>query len=66
MDSIRLLDMHLVPPVRSQTIYHAVAYALDAESPDTIILVGPTEPYVCIGFHQELDKERKPPGDVGR
>ncbi len=57
MDGIRLLDMHLVPPVRSQTIYHAVAYAMDAESPDTIILVGPTEPYVCIGFHQELEKE---------
>ncbi len=57
MDTIRLLDLQLVPPVRSQTIYHAVAYALDANSPDTIILVGPTEPYVCIGFHQELDKE---------
>jgi lipoate-protein ligase A len=57
MDDIRLLDMQLVPPVRSQTIYHAVAYALDARSPDTIILVGPTEPYVCIGYHQELDKE---------
>lgn len=57
MDDVRLLDMHLVPPVRSQTIYHAVAYALDNESPDTIILVGPTEPYVCIGFHQELEKE---------
>jgi lipoate-protein ligase A len=57
MNEIRLLDMGLVPPVRSQTIYHAVAYALDANSPDTIILVGPTEPYVCIGFHQELEKE---------
>jgi lipoate-protein ligase A len=57
MMDIRLLDMGLVPPVRSQTIYHAVAYALGADSPDTIILVGPTAPYVCIGFHQELDKE---------
>lgn len=26
-------------------------------SPDTIILVGPREPYVCIGYHQEADKE---------
>ncbi len=57
MDAIRLLDLHLVPPVRSQTIYHAIAYALDQSSPDTIVLVGPTGPYVCIGFHQELDKE---------
>jgi lipoate---protein ligase len=57
MDSIRLLDLGTVPPVRSQTIYHAVAYAMDEHSPDTIILVAPTNPYVCIGFHQELDKE---------
>lgn len=54
---VRLLDLELVPPVRSQTIYHAVAYALDDNSPDTIILVAPTDPYVCIGFHQELEKE---------
>ncbi len=57
MQPIRLLDLGLVPSVRSQTIYHAVAYAMDEHSPDTIIVVGPTEPYVCIGFHQELDKE---------
>ena len=54
---IRLLELGHVPPVRSQTIYHAVAYALDADTPDTIILVAPTDPYVCIGFHQELEKE---------
>ena len=54
---IRLLDLGLVPPVRSQTIYHAVAYALDETTPDTLILVAPTEPYVSIGFHQELEKE---------
>jgi lipoate-protein ligase A len=57
MNDIRLLDLGLVPPIRSQTIYHAVAYALDENTPDTIILVAPTEPYVCIGFHQELLKE---------
>src|SRR5512136_2678247 len=59
MDAIRLLDLGLVPPIRSQTIYHAVAYAMDdaSRSPDTIILVAPTDPYVCIGFHQELLKE---------
>lgn len=57
MQPIRLLDLGLVPSVRSQTIYHAVAYALDENTPDTIILVAPNEPYVCIGFHQELDKE---------
>ena len=57
MNDIRLLDLGLVPPVRSQTIYHGVAYALDADARDTIILVAPSDPYVCIGFHQELEKE---------
>jgi lipoate-protein ligase A len=57
MDIIRLLDLGFVSPIRSQTIYHAVAYALDEDTPDTIIIVAPSDPYVCIGFHQELEKE---------
>jgi lipoate-protein ligase A len=57
MNPIRILDLGLVSPLRSQAIYHGVAYALTPETPDTIILVGPTDPYVCIGYHQELEKE---------
>lgn len=57
MDDIRLLDLGFVSPIRSQTIYHAVAYALDENTADTIIIVAPSTPYVCIGFHQELEKE---------
>jgi lipoate-protein ligase A len=57
MDPIRVLDMGLISPVRSQAIYHGVAYALRPDTPDTVILVGPTDPYVCIGYHQELEKE---------
>jgi len=54
---IRLLDLGSVSPLRSQTTYHAVAYALTQDSPDTIILVSPEQPYVCIGYHQDVDKE---------
>lgn len=54
---IRLLDLGFVPPLDSQTVYHAVGHALTADSPDTIILVSPDRPYVCIGYHQELEKE---------
>jgi lipoate---protein ligase len=43
--------------VFSQSIYHAVAHVMDGHSPDTIILVSPVDPYVCIGVHQELEKE---------
>jgi lipoate---protein ligase len=54
---LRLLDLGFVSPLRSQTVYHAVAYAMTDESPDTIILVSPSAPYVCAGYHQELEKE---------
>jgi lipoate-protein ligase A len=57
MAAIRLLDVGLVSPLRSQTLFHAVAYAMDAATPDTIMLVSTEQPYVSIGFHQEADKE---------
>lgn len=57
MKPIRLLDLGLVPPIRSQTIYHAVGHAMTTDSPDTIILVSPDHPYVCIGYHQDLERE---------
>src|SRR3990170_2757619 len=54
---IRLLDLAPVSPLRSQTIYHAVGYALGADSPDTIMLVSPNAPYVSIGRHQDAARE---------
>ncbi len=49
--------MESVSPVRSQTVYHAVGYAMKEDTPDTIILVSPHTPYVCIGYHQDIEKE---------
>lgn len=41
-----------------QSIYEAVARAVTEEtSPNTLILIYPESPYVCIGIHQELEKE---------
>ena len=54
---IRLLDLEPLDPLRSQTIYHAVGYALREDSPDTIMLVSPNAPYVSIGRHQDVDRE---------
>jgi len=54
---IRLVDAGSVPAVRSQTVYHAAARAMAADTPDTIIVVCPSEPYVCVGFHQDLEQE---------
>lgn len=57
MRTIRLLDLGTVPAIRSQTCYHAAARALAEGAPDTMILVSPAAPYVCIGYHQDLSKE---------
>ncbi|MCB0642470.1 MAG: lipoate--protein ligase family protein, partial [Phaeodactylibacter sp.] len=54
---IRFIDAGKVPYLRSQTIYHAVAYALTPDSPDTVILSQPGSPYVCVGFHQDVEQE---------
>ncbi|MBI4674320.1 MAG: lipoate--protein ligase family protein [Chloroflexi bacterium] len=54
---IRLLDFGLLSPLRSQVVYHAAAYAMTPDSPNTIILVSSNHPYVCIGVHQDLEKE---------
>jgi len=57
MKRIRLLDLQTVPPLRSQTCYHAAAGILAEGDPDTIILVSPSSPYVCVGYHQDLERE---------
>jgi lipoate-protein ligase A len=54
---IRLLSMEGVSPLRSQTVYHAVGYAMKPDTPNTIILVSPNAPYVCVGYHQDVEKE---------
>ena len=57
MKKIRLLNLGTVTPLRSQTCYHAAAEALVEGAPDTIIMVSPASPYVCVGYHQDLDRE---------
>lgn len=56
-ECVRLLDLGDVSYLRSQTIYHAVARVLGPDAPDTIVLLSPREPYVCIGYHQDLGQE---------
>lgn len=59
MNGVRLLDLGAVPPLRSQALYHGLAEAMDADSPDTIAILRPASPYFCVGYHQspraELD-----------
>jgi len=58
METWRLIDLGKAEPLIAQTFYEAVARSVDSGSTaNTIILVQPSSPYVCIGYHQELEKE---------
>jgi lipoate-protein ligase A len=58
VEAWRLLDLGELDPLEAQTLYEAVALAIDRDTaPNTIILCYPSKPYVCLGFHQELEKE---------
>jgi lipoate-protein ligase A len=49
---IRRLDLGMVSPLRSQAIYHGLAAAMEATTPDTVVFCSPSAPYVCVGYHQ--------------
>lgn len=58
METWRLIDLGMVEPLMAQAFYEAVAHAIDRGlSPNTIILCQPSSPYICLGFHQILEKE---------
>jgi len=52
-----VLYLYDQPAVRSQSIYHAVAYEMGRDDPDTILITSPATAYVSIGFHQEAELE---------
>lgn len=54
-EAVRLLMLGAVPWIRTQSLYHALAELMTEETPDTIILARPQEPYVCVGYHQSLN-----------
>lgn len=55
--SFRVIDGGKVSWLDSQVIYHAVAAAMSGLGEPTMTLVNPSKPYICIGYHQELEKE---------
>ncbi|HVB23112.1 MAG TPA: biotin/lipoate A/B protein ligase family protein [Ktedonobacteraceae bacterium] len=55
--SFRVIDGGTISWLDSQVIYHAVASAISGTSEPTLTLVSPSKPYICIGYHQELEKE---------
>lgn len=58
MEEWRLIDLGSAEPLIAQGFYEAVALAIDRGlASNTIILVQPSSPYVCIGYHQRLEEE---------
>lgn len=54
--SIRLIYMGQIPGWQTQAVYHTVAEMMTEDTPDTIIITQPADKYVCLGYHQSLDK----------
>lgn len=50
---MHLHDLGSVPWAESQLIYHA----LPRLGREALVLLSPADPYVCIGYHQDLDQE---------
>ncbi len=53
MEPVRLLDLATVSWLESQALYHGLAAAMVAETPDTLVLVQPDAPHFCVGYHQD-------------
>lgn len=54
---MRVLDFGLVPALQSQAVYHGLAATMVPDGDPILSLVSPLTPYVCVGMHQDIDKE---------
>ncbi|MFQ6020003.1 MAG: biotin/lipoate A/B protein ligase family protein [Dehalococcoidia bacterium] len=57
MRYLRLLDFGGVSPLRSQTLYHTVCQGVSQGEPETLLLMYPKRPYVCVGYHSNIERE---------
>ncbi len=54
---LRIVRLGEVSALRSQAVYHAVAeMAREGDAP-TLLVLSPSEPYVCVGWHQDVEVE---------
>jgi lipoate---protein ligase len=55
-ETLRTIDFGTTSPLRSQTVWHAIAHGVSEGAPPTLSFVRPESPYVCIGFHRRLSE----------
>lgn len=58
MERWRFIDLGRPRPLIAQTFYEAIAEAVHGGiSPNTLVMLQPGRPYVCLGYHQDLETE---------
>lgn len=56
MPELRVIDFGRVSALRSQTLWHALAYGVSAGGPPTLSFMRPSHPYVGLGYHRRLEE----------
>ena len=56
MPELRVIDFGRVSALRSQTLWHALAYGVSAGGPPTLSFMRPSRPYVGLGYHRRLEE----------
>ncbi len=51
---LRVIRFGRVPPLRSQTLWHAIAEGVSGGAPATLSFMRPDSPYVSVGYHHDL------------
>lgn len=54
---LRVIDFGLVSALRSQAVYHGLAETVGEGTDAVLSLASPNTPYVCVGMHQDIEKE---------
>ena len=53
---LRVVDFGRVSALRSQTLWHALAYGVSQSGRPTLSFMRPSRPYVGLGYHRRLDE----------
>jgi lipoate-protein ligase A len=53
---LRVIDFGRVTALRSQTLWHALAYGVSAGGPPTLSFMRPSRPYVGLGYHRRMEE----------
>jgi lipoate-protein ligase A len=56
LPELRVIDFGRVSALRSQTLWHALAYGVSRGGPPTLSFMRPSRPYVGLGYHRRVEE----------